>query len=184
MKSIVLFTAACGVLALGCRSANSRLNAPPHGAQAEGPPDLQGTYVYMADNALLESMEVSDYHFLPHRDILTTLGKQRLNRLASLIEEYGGTIRFNTTLADDILVQNRTQSIIEYLQEIGVDTGTTMVSRESYEDTGTHAADEAILIKVMEGTYRPRRNSGGNSGANSGGNNPVGSTGGGSYSGN
>ncbi len=66
-------------------------------------PDLQGTYVYMTDNALLESMSVADYHFLPNRPLLTTLGKQRLYRLAALVEEYGGEIRFNTTLRDERL---------------------------------------------------------------------------------
>lgn len=185
MRSFALIAALVGVAALGCRSSSSRLNAPPHGAQADAPPDLQGTFVYMSDNALLESMDVSDHHFLPHRAILTTLGKQRLNRLASLIEEYGGSIRFNTKLEDDLLVSQRTDSIVEYLGDIGVDTSTTMVTRDARDSATNKAADEAIIIKVYEGTYRPRRGRGGGSGGGAGGGGapPLGGNGGGSGSG-
>lgn len=145
--------------AFGCESPGARLNAPPHGEQAEKP-DMQGTFVYMADNALLENMTVCDYHFLPHRDLLTGLGKQRLARLAALMEEYGGTIRFDTTLEDEALVADRTQAIIAYLHELGVDTTSQRVTQDAPLDGVTRSADEAILIRAFEGTYQPRRRGG------------------------
>lgn len=151
----------------GCESPQSRLNAPPHGEQAESP-DLQGTYVYMSDNALLESMSIADYHFLPNRSILNTMGKQRLNRLASLIEEYGGEVRYNSNLDDDELINQRTQAIIAYMGEIGVDTKKSTVTREPASEVTNKSSEEAILIKVSEGTYRPRRNSGGGGGSGGG----------------
>jgi hypothetical protein len=145
---------------MGCQDPPKRLNAPPHGDQAEKP-DLQGTFVYMTDNALLESMSIADYHFLPNRPLLTTLGKQRLYRLAALVEEYGGEIRFNTTLRDDPLADRRAATIVEYLQELGVDTEHCQVVRDRMgPEQTTKSGEEAILIKLYEGTYRPRRGSG------------------------
>ena len=88
-------TICAALLAAGCSTSSPRLNAPPHGV-AESVHDMRGTFVYMTDNALLADMSVSDMHFLPHRAMLTTLGTQRLNRLAQLINAYGGVIRFNS----------------------------------------------------------------------------------------
>lgn len=171
MQRIYVPAICLAILTAGCQSPSSRLNAPPHGEPLAESPDLQGTYVYMADNALLETMSVGDYHFLPHRAILSSLGKQRLNRLSTLMEEYGGTIRFDTAVEDESLVNARVQSILTYLSEIGVDTRKHTVTREaeSPADAVTRGAEEAILIKLMEGTYRPRRGSGGGNGAGAGG---------------
>lgn len=159
MKSAWALAMLLSISIVGCQSQQSRLNAPPHGEEAEKP-DLQGTYVYMADNALLESMSVSDYHFLPNRDRLTTLGKQRLYRLAALIEEYGGAIRYNSLLGhDDPLVTKRTTAIVNYLTELGVDTRNRTISREPLAESTSKSAEEAILIRVNEGTYKPKKSS-------------------------
>lgn len=160
-KTVLLLPA----LACGCGSPQPRLNAPPHGDQAEKP-DLQGTFVYMSDNALLESMSIHEYHFLPNRALLTTLGKQRLYRLAALVEEYGGEIRFLATMKDSGLTGDRTDAIIDYLDELGLDTTRHTINRAATGERTNRAADEAILIRLFEGTYRPRR---GNSGGLGGG---------------
>jgi hypothetical protein len=154
-----------GVLAAGCQQSEKRLNAPPHGVPEETA-DLQGTFVYMHDNALLADMTVSDYHFMPHRAGLTTLGKQRLDRLASLIEAYGGDIRFNTDLADEALVRSRTDAIVAYLGELGVDTRTHPIQRAMPGGAGM-TATEAVLIKLKEGTYDPEKKKAAASGGDS-----------------
>ena len=76
----------------------------------------------LTDNALLADMTVSDRHFLPHRAKLNHLGVQRLSRLASLMDAYGGVVRFNSELDDEELIAQRTEAIVEFLAEAGVDT--------------------------------------------------------------
>lgn len=143
---------------LGCNQPGPRLNAPPHGQPVETT-DLQGTFVYMSDNALLADMSISDMHFLPHRAQLTTLGQERLGRLAALIEEYGGTIRFSTNLTDEQLIARRMDAVREFLREIGVEAGDAILTRDVPGGRGMEAT-EAVEIKKQEGTYRPDRKSG------------------------
>jgi hypothetical protein len=143
------------MLVAGCNSPDARLNAPPHGQPYETA-DLQGTFTYMADNALLADMTVSDMHFLPHRAILNDLGVQRLSRLASLMEAYGGTIRLNTNLTDDDLIARRTNVLVDFLAEAGIDTTREVVGRDMPGGRGMHAT-EAVLIKANEGTYQPQK---------------------------
>ncbi|MFO0838242.1 MAG: hypothetical protein U1D55_06910 [Phycisphaerae bacterium] len=144
---------ACLVLT-GCMEPTARLNAPPHG-RAERVTDMQGTFQYMSDNALLSSMTVSDIHFLPNRSQLSDLGRERLCRLVALMESYGGVIRFNTDEPDQALVDQRTQAIMQFLAESGVDTKKEVVRRDMSGGRGM-PADEAILIKFVEGSYRPK----------------------------
>jgi hypothetical protein len=143
------------LLATGCQQSEKRLNAPPHGV-AQETSDLQGTFVYMHDNALLADMTVADYHFMPHRPLLTSLGKTRLDRLASLMEAYGGKIRFNTDLTDEDLIRRRTDAIVAYLGELGHPTATQSVTRAGPGGAGMPAT-EAILIMQKEGTYDPEK---------------------------
>ena len=108
----------------------------------------------MTDNALLADMTVNDSHFLPHRVLLNDLGVQRLNRLASLMDSYGGTIRFNTELTAEDLIARRVEVIVDYLAEAGIDTTREVVVQDMSGGKGMPAT-EAILIKQKEGTYDP-----------------------------
>ncbi len=148
-------TICAALLVAGCSSSSPRLNAPPHGV-AESVHDMQGTFVYMTDNALLADMSVSDMHFLPHRAALTSLGQQRLNRLAQLISDFGGAIRFNSNLDDTVLIDKRLSATVEYLYELGIDTSSVVVARGMRGGSGMDAT-EVILIKQSEGTYDPNK---------------------------
>lgn len=140
-----------------CNSPQARLNAPPHGTPVETV-DSQGTLVYMADNALLADMTISDMHFVPHRAILTSLGEERLCRLASLLEVYGGTVRFDSDLTDEELLAARTRAIRDFLAECGLDTTAQAVTVDMPGGEGLTAA-EAVLIRLNEGMYRPQNSS-------------------------
>jgi hypothetical protein len=153
MTRVCFATALALVLVSGCMEPNRRLNAPPHGLPYKTA-DMQGTVVYMADNAMLEMMTVSDMHFLPERSILTGLGQQRLSRLASLMQAYGGMIRFNTDLQDKDLIAARMDTIVDFLAEAGIDTTTEVVVQDIPGGRGMPAS-EAILIRAKEGTYQP-----------------------------
>jgi hypothetical protein len=155
MHRLLVVVAVASLLAVGCNTPGSRLNAPPHG-RAYTTSDMQGTFTYMADNALLADMTVNDSHFLPHRALLNDLGQRRLARLASLMEAYGGTIRFDTALTDEDLIEHRVTAVMDFLCEAGIDTTQEVVKRDMPGGEGMSAA-EAILIKANEGTYDPEK---------------------------
>lgn len=161
MRSLLTCAAALCVACAACNSPSPRLNAPPHGVP-EATSDMQGMYVYMTDNALLTDMCISDVHFLPHRAMLNTLGQQRLSRLASLLDAYGGEIRYSTNLDDEELIEARTGVITDFLCEAGIDVWAHLVSCDLPGGRGMDAR-EVILIKVNEATYQPGE-SGGESG--------------------
>jgi hypothetical protein len=150
------------LLALGCNDPNDRLNTPPHGQPLQDEDgrakvsDLQGTFVYMADNALLANMTVSDMHFLPHRAQLNTVGRERVARLASLMDAYGGTIRFNSDDRDEALRRDRLDAVLECLMEMGC-YATTETIREDLPGGAGIDATEAVLIKAHEATYTPNK---------------------------
>jgi hypothetical protein len=138
----------------GCNTPAARLNAPVHGTTAESS-DMSGLYVYMQDNALLSDMTLNDMHFVPHRPMLTSLGEQRLSRIAGLVREYGGDIRYDSDLRDDGLITQRVESIRQFLCELGLDSVAQKVAPGMSGGRGMEAA-EAILIRTNVNTYKPQ----------------------------
>ncbi len=153
LRTLVVFA----VLLTGCEGPGPRLNAPPHG-QTEEVSNLRDTYDFMTDNALLADMSVSDCHFLPHRARLSSLGEERLTRLAALMEMYGGAIRFSSAESDPRLVTARSQTITDYLRGLGVDVTAETVTSELRGGRGMEAS-QAIAIRANEGVYKPKRDS-------------------------
>lgn len=160
---VPLLTAAVFALA-GCHEPSARLNAPPHG-YADKTVDSQGTLVYMTDNALLADMTVSDMHFLPHRAKLTTLGRERVARLAQLVETHGGTIRLSSDLSDESLVNQRLETVKDYLAKSGLAVNADTVVLDIPGGEGM-AAGDAVAIR-RESAKLPESKSG--SGSKSGG---------------
>lgn len=172
MMRLLVWSAAAGLLCTtACNSPSARLNAPPHGEPYETH-EMQGTFTYMVDNALLADMTVSDMHFLPHRAQLSDLGMERLNRLASLIEAYGGTIRFNSDLEDRALIDQRLTTVCEYLAEAGMDTTSEIVKEDMPGGRGMDAG-QVILIRKNEGAYKEKSSSSSSATAAPGGTPPL-----------
>ena len=144
------------VMLLGCNETAKRLNAPPHG-HPEETSDMQGTFTYMSDNAMLADMTITDMHFYPHRAQLNALGETRLSRFASLMDAYGGQLRMSTDSTNTNLIAKRMQTVREFLTETGVPTSAEVIVRDMPGGRGMDA-DEAILIRANEGTYRPSDN--------------------------
>jgi hypothetical protein len=117
----------------------------------------------MSDNAALTMMTVNDNHFVPGRAMLNSLGEQRLDRLASLIDAYGGQIRFSTDSTDHALNGQRMASIRAHLADTGLDMRGETVVMGIPGGEGS-LAEEAILIRKHEGMYEPKK-----SGATAGG---------------
>jgi hypothetical protein len=159
MKRLMACACAAVVVCGACQKPVHRLNAPPHGT-TENPIELRDMYAQMADNALLADMCISDAHFLPHRAALNTLGEERLERLAGILEQYGGTLRFNTDLQDEALIQARTAAIVAFLRERGVDTSADVLTRDLPGGRGLDA-EQAILIRANEGRYKAKKSDSG-----------------------
>jgi len=76
-------------------------------------------FTNMADNAMLHDMSVADIHFVPHSAELSGTGAARLNRMATLLDAYGGTVRYETFITDEPLVKQRLDNVREYLALTG-----------------------------------------------------------------
>jgi hypothetical protein len=101
-------------------------------------------------------MTMGDMHFLPHRAQLNDLGTRRLSRLVSLMDAYGGTIRLNTELTDKDLIARRSDTIMDFLAQAGIDTTREVLVQEMPGGRGMPAT-EAVLIKATEGTFVPKK---------------------------
>lgn len=154
MKRCLLGSVIPAFLILGCHDPNARLNAPPHGEEPTATNELQGTYVYMQDAALLADMSISDMHFFPHRALLTSLGEQRLSRLALLMQEYGGSIRMSSALDDAELLRQRTDAVVAFLTEAGIEVVPQTVVQDVPGGRGLPAA-EVLLIRTQVGQFNP-----------------------------
>lgn len=72
------------------------------------------------DNAILHDMSLADFHFIPHSKELSGSGVARLDRMALMLDTYGGTVRYETALTDKALIKGRLDNVKEYLTLVGV----------------------------------------------------------------
>jgi hypothetical protein len=107
----------------------------------------------MADNAVLSDMAVADFHFVAHTAELSGTGAARLNRMATLLDTYGGTVRYETFEPDEKLVKQRLEHVREYLTTTGCDMARVDVKAMI---SGGHGmpANKAIVID-LKGTNPP-----------------------------
>lgn len=75
----------------------------------------------MVDNAILQDMSVADLDFIAHSSELSGTGVVRLDRMAMLLDTYGGTVRFETDLTDEDMINARLDHVREYLEVVGCD---------------------------------------------------------------
>lgn len=98
----------------------------------------------MADNAILHDMSLVDLHFVPHSSEISGTGVKRLNRMAHLLNTYGGTVNYQTDLTDETLVQKRIDHVKEYLTVAGCDMDRVQVK------AGLGAGRTSPAAKAME----------------------------------
>jgi hypothetical protein len=110
-------------------------------------------FSYMIDNAILQDMSVADMHFAGHSSEISGVGQARLDRMAHLLNTYGGTVRYETLLRDEDLVKERLDHVSEYLALVGVDMSRVEVKAMMSGGRGM-PGDEAVE-KYRQGTARP-----------------------------
>ena len=106
----------------------------------------------MADNAMLHDMSVADIHFVPHTAELSGTGAARLNRMATLLDTYGGVVRYETLDTDAAFVKQRLDHVHEYLALTGCDMGRVQVKAMISGGRGM-AASKAIIVEA-KGTVK------------------------------
>jgi len=104
-------------------------------------------FTNMADNAMLQDMSVADIHFVPHTAELSGTGAARLNRMATLLDTYGGTVRYETFNTDEEMVKNRLDHVHEYLALTGCDMGRVQIKAMISGGRGM-AATKAIQVDL------------------------------------
>jgi hypothetical protein len=112
----------------------------------------------MIDNAILHDMSVADIHFIAHTGELSGIGEARLNRMAKLLHTYGGTVRYETTLDDEVLMDQRLAHVREYLALTGCDMERVEVTDMMSGGRGI-PGDEAVA-KFLRGTAKPKKKAG------------------------
>jgi hypothetical protein len=130
---------------LACQNPPERLNAPPQGS-SERPHPMQDTFAYMVDNALLEDMSMSAVHFVPHQPDLNALGARRLARYASVLQAYGGKLRYDGMDDPPELAAGRIEQVKTFLLAEGLDADRIEVVQDLASGRGM-CATEAILIR-------------------------------------
>lgn len=86
------------------------------------------TFLFMADNGMWKNMAIADNHFVAHTTEISGAGEARLDRMAYMLNVYGGTLRYETNETDETLVNHRLQHVREYLALAGCDTSRVVVT--------------------------------------------------------
>ncbi len=73
----------------------------------------------MVDNAILHDMSLADFHFVPHSTELSGSGVARLDRMALMLDTYGGVVRYEASTTDEKLIKERLDHVKEYLTLVG-----------------------------------------------------------------
>ena len=150
MKRAVLKWWVVGVgMAAGCDMPGAeRLHAPPQGYDSTPNLSAQLRYSTMVDNAMLAEMSVSDIHFIPNTARLNSLGARRLERYAVLLAGYGGTLRYDSTLDDEEIDEQRMQHVHEFLTAAGLRPEQVEVVRDIPGGTGMTATEAVINVRA------------------------------------
>ena len=101
---------------------------------------------HMVDNATLHDMSLADIHFVPHTTELSGTGIMRLDRMAVMLDTYGGTVRYDTTLTDEFMIAKRLEHVSDYLATTGCDMGRVKLEAAMAGGRGM-PADDAIKGK-------------------------------------
>jgi len=73
----------------------------------------------MVNNAVLANMSLAEFHFIPHSKELSGSGVVRLDRMAPMLDSYGGTVRYGADISDEELVEQRIATVHDYLSMTG-----------------------------------------------------------------
>jgi len=112
-------------------------------------------FTFMVDNAILHDMSIADVHFVPHTAELSGTGAARLNRMATLLDTYGGIVRYETLSTDDEMVNRRLEHVREYLALTGCDMSRVQIKTMISGGRGM-TATRAFMVEGNATTVKPQ----------------------------
>ena len=140
----VLLAVAMMVAASGCAYSSTANNLSM--ARMDQMSARYGThFTYMVDNAIARDMSVADIHFVPHTTEINGIGEVRLTRMAELLKAYGGTVRYETLMTDEDVLDDRLTHVRQYLRLAGCDMKRVRVSLMISGGRG-FPGDEAVKV--------------------------------------
>lgn len=111
------------------------------------------------DNGILHDMSLADFHFVPHSTELSGSGVARLDRMALMLDTYGGVVRYETATTDERLIEGRLDHVREYLSLVGCSmekiTLATGVSGGRGGRAQKAVLDEDTALESLENTSAP-----------------------------
>ena len=142
---VMLSVSAVSISQIGCEGLRARQD--PLTGQALDRDAHHSYFRPMALNAAMHDMSVADIHFVPHTSALNGLGVARLADLASVLDRFGGTVRYETFEKDHDKNSARLASVERHLTELGIDMTNVKVASQISGGRGMLAKD-AIAAKA------------------------------------
>jgi hypothetical protein len=144
-RSIILVVAAMlVVVAVGCAEKDypspRRVANEASGARAA---TVDSFFDPMITNAAAYDLSLADFHFVPHTVHLNPHGEQRLDQLTTVLQSYGGVIRYETFRTDEEFVDGRLEAVRTYVLARGCDPEKVEVQSMLSGGRG-RSAEEAI----------------------------------------
>lgn len=104
----------------GCKNYESASDRQ-HQRMNQTQDDYGDHFAHMVDNAILRDMSLADFHFIPHSSELSGVGVVRLERMARLLNVYGGTVNYVARETDQSMIKKRLDHVQEFLTLSGCD---------------------------------------------------------------
>lgn len=109
-----------GLVVAGCQSDAFRSSSGRHLDRIANQEKRSREYEQiMVNNGVMANMSLAEFHFMPHSKQLSGSGVARLDRMALMLDTYGGTVRYAGGMGDDELVAQRIDHVREYLTMTG-----------------------------------------------------------------
>ena len=108
----LMFLVSVALISSGCKnyeSASDRQQQRMNQTQDE----YGSHFTHMVDNAILRDMSLADFHFIPHSSELSGTGAARLERMAKLLNVYGGTVNYVARETDQKIITKRLDHVRE-----------------------------------------------------------------------
>ncbi len=143
------------VAPIGCSEQLMERREPPLLHQPANVDAMQRYYEPMVKNAAAHNMTVADGYFFPHTGMLNSLGAKQLDRVCVVLDQFGGTVRYETRSTDDELVAARLAAVEQYIIDTGVETTNIEVTAALSGGRGIWSRDAlAAAIKSREATEK------------------------------
>ncbi|MCB9852213.1 MAG: hypothetical protein H6819_03885 [Phycisphaerales bacterium] len=119
LRSFCILIPAMAALACNQPEDTTSINTPPTDP-AESRKELAQFFAYHQDQGMIHDRSIADIHFVPGTVFLSGTGEACLARYAELLSETGGTLNYDTRLADATLVNGRLGTARQFLSRYNV----------------------------------------------------------------